>query len=99
MSKEIEEKLETEIDSASWDMLLDHHDRGAVFIISNKLELTKVGAALATDNTSLVSVWLGNKDLEKVSSDLALGFEKDLKSKIFNFLIVQPYVLIQKKVK
>lgn len=97
MSKEIEEKLEAEIDSACWDMLLEHHERGAVFIISDKLELTKVGAALATDDTSLVSVWLGNKDMEKVSSDLALDFEKDLKSKIFNFLIIQPYVLIQKK--
>ena len=97
MSEDFETKLNSELDSASWDMLLDHHDRGAVFLVAPSVPLVKVGTALALDKTDLVSVWLGNDELKKVTDTMAAGFDKDPKAKVFDFLIVQPYVLIQYK--
>lgn len=97
MEKDLENKLKTEVDKASWDMLLDHHERGAVFLVASGVDLVKVGAAIASDNSELVGLWLQNSELKKVTPEMSLDFEKDLKSKLFDFLIVQPYVLIKLK--
>ncbi len=96
MSKELVEKFKEEIDQASWAMLKDHHERGAVFQVKG-VELAEVGAALATDDTSKVKLWLDNKELLKVEDEDSESFSKTLHEKNFNFIIVQPYVLIQLK--
>lgn len=97
MSEELEEKLKDEVDSANWDMLFEHHKRGAVFIVDRAVDLVKVGSALALDKTDYVSLLLGNEELQKVTDEMAESYDKTPKAKAFNFLIVQPYVLIQKK--
>lgn len=97
MREEIEEKLKNEVDKASWDMLSEHHERGAVFIVASELPLVKVATAIAVDDLSIVSIWLKNKELQKVSEKVSLEFSKTPKAKDFDFIIVQPYVLIQKR--
>lgn len=95
MREEIEEKLKTEIDKASWDMLIEHHTRGAVFIVAPNLSLVKVATAIAVDDSSLVAIWLKNKEFQKVTEIEKAGYEKNPKEKKFEFIIVQPYVLIR----
>jgi len=41
-----------EIDKASWELLKPHHERGAVFVVANNLELAQVAKALALPSSS-----------------------------------------------
>ena len=36
---------------ASWDMLTDHHERGALFIVNGQLDMAVVGAAISFNLT------------------------------------------------
>lgn len=91
---DLKNKLKDEVDQASWEMLRDHHQRGAVFMVEG-VELVDVAAAIALDEVSRVKIWLDNGDLAKVEDDFADACEKNPKEKNFRFIIVQPYVLIQ----
>jgi hypothetical protein len=85
-------KLKDDIDKASWDMLKVHHERGAVFIVDSNLELVDVGASIALDEVNIIKIWLDNeqfKKLDKIPENVDM-FVRDI-----NFLIIQPYVLIQ----
>lgn len=97
MREEIEKKLESEIETASWDMLIDHHERGAVFITSPNITLVSIAAAIAVDDVELVSIALKNGDFAKVTDEDQSQYAKNPKEKIFDFIIVQPYVLIKRK--
>ncbi|MCO4753876.1 MAG: DUF2288 family protein, partial [Bacteriovoracaceae bacterium] len=88
------EKFKEEIDQASWAMLKDHHERGAVFLVRG-VELADVGVALATDDTSKVKLWLDNKELSKVEDEDSEKYSETLHEKNFDFLIIQPYVLVK----
>ncbi|MAZ49568.1 MAG: hypothetical protein CME65_13490 [Halobacteriovoraceae bacterium] len=89
----LKEKFESEIEKCDWDMLKPHHERGAVFIVGESLELVTVAMALAEDNVSQVKIWLDNKDFYKLEE--TSEFEKEPFRKFAHFLIVQPYVLVK----
>lgn len=84
-----------EIDKASWPMLKDHHKRGAVFVISQDLELSVVAQALATDKVGQVKIWLDNGQFRKLEDKETESFSDDATDYIVHFIIVQPYVLIK----
>lgn len=88
----LKEKLKDDLDEASWEMLKDHHERGAVFLIDNSLELIDVGAAIAVDEVSTVKIWLDNKQFKKLEE---IPTDVDQTVRDIDFLIVQPYVLIK----
>lgn len=90
---DLKEKLSSEIEQADWDMLKPHHERGALFIVDQKLDLIDVGIAIAEDKTSLVKIWLDNKDLYQL--DNADKFDQEPCQKIGSFIIIQPYVLLK----
>ena len=92
---DLKEKLKTEIEQADWDMLRVHHERGALFLVDQKLDLLDVGVAIAEDNISLVKIWLDNKELYQVSVEEVSEFEKNDREKLGDFIIIQPYVLLQ----
>lgn len=87
------EKFESEIEECDWDMLRPHHERGAVFIVTENLDLVSVATALAEDNVSQVKIWLDNKDFYKLEETKEL--ENEPFKKFAKFLIVQPYVLVK----
>ncbi|MCT4642937.1 MAG: DUF2288 domain-containing protein [Bacteriovoracaceae bacterium] len=89
------EEFNGEVEQADWSMLKDHHKRGALFEVSLNLNLAEVANAFAKDYSSIVKLWLDDGDLVKVDDDRATKFAQDEFKKIANFLIVQPYVLIQ----
>lgn len=93
MSKELRDKLEKDIDKASWEMLSDHHKRGAVFWAKD-VDLLDVAVALATDEVSKVKLWLDSGSFLKVEDEHADEWAKEPKAKNFKFIIVQPYVVI-----
>lgn len=96
MSEELKEKLKADVDDASWELLADHHKRGAVFLVKDA-DIVEVGVAMATDDSAKVKIWLDNGNFLKVDDEMAKDYAKDAKAKNFEFLIVQPYVLIKLK--
>lgn len=94
--KTLEDKLKDEIDKARWELLKDHHTRGALFKVEEGLELSQVGAALAKDEVLKVKEWLGQNLFYKVEDAHVVEFEKTEELE-YNFLIIQPYVLIQER--
>lgn len=85
-----------QLDKASWDMLKDHHERGAVFLVDEQLDIVTVATAIARDNFGQVKLWLEADQIAKVSDQLVEAWEKEPSKKVVNFLIVQPYVIVQR---
>ena len=91
----LKEKLKTEVEIADWDMLRVHHERQSVFIVDQAIDLLDAGVAVATDNSSLVSIWLTDNKLVRPDDKKVEELETKKFEKIFNFIIIQPYVLVQ----
>lgn len=93
--EEIKEKLKSEIETADWDMLKVHHEKGAVFIVHGELSLIDAAYAIATDKVNFVKIWLDNKELDRPTVEEVEKFKKEPFKKFCDFVIVQPYVLIK----
>lgn len=88
-------EFKSEVEQADWAALKDHNKRGALFIIDKNLKLEEVANAFARDFSSVVKIWLDSKELQIVDDKMAEDFAKNEFEKLANFLIVQPYVLMQ----
>lgn len=88
------EELATKVDITDWLALRAHLERGGVIVVDPLLELTEVGAALAVDDVQKVQRWLSSSLLSKPSLEQIQKWDAD-NGKIFNCLIISPYVLIQ----
>lgn len=93
--EDLREKLKGEIEKADWNMLIPHHEKETVFLLASDLDLVGAGVAIAEDNSQLVSMWLKDKKLARPTDEQVENFKKDEYKKLFNFLIIQPYVIIQ----
>ena len=96
-AQEIYEKLKGEIESATWEPLENHHKRGALIIVDNELDLIEVGVQIALDDVEMIKSYLKNIKLIQPSERDIEDIKKD-EDLMFQFIIVQPYVLAQKKV-
>lgn len=92
---ELREKLKTEIDQADWSMLKPHYEKNAVFLIEADIDLITAGVAVAEDKSQIVSMWLTDKKMYRPTDEQVKSFEADQYKKRFNFIIIQPYVLVQ----
>lgn len=88
------EELATKVDIADWLSLRAHLERGGVIVVDPLLELAEVGAVLAADDVKTVQRWLSSALLCKPSVEQIRHWD-DAQGKIFNCLIISPYVLIQ----
>lgn len=82
------------LDEAEWQWLIPHVQRDALVVVASGLDLLDVGCALASDNVSSVQEWISEELIYKPSPELLSEWNSD-RSKRFNTLIVQPYVLVQ----
>ena len=98
MSEELRKKLTDEIETCSWSILKEHHLRKVVFVINEELNLVDVAIALALDEVDKVKTWKDSGDFREPDSYEIENWEKDPDTKIAKFIIVQPFVLIQKMV-
>lgn len=89
------ERLANDIDNARWDLLKPHHEREALFMISDELELPAVGYTMASDQVEYIKKWLAEEQMYRPTEEQIDAWEKD--NTEFKYLIVQPYVLVKIK--
>jgi hypothetical protein len=82
------------LDEAEWEWLIPHVQRDAVILIALELSLVDVGVAIASDNIPSVQQWVDKLLITKPTT-VQVGEWNVERSKRFNTLIVQPYVLAQ----
>lgn len=92
---DLREKLASEKELASWDMLADHYKRGALFGVKSNLDLITVAVAIAEDNVQQVKIWLDNQELYQITQTEVEQLDQNSREKIAEFVIVQPYVLMK----
>ena len=91
----LREKLRAEIQDADWTALRQHLQRDAIITIAESLDLTEVAEAVARDDKTRVSEWIGSGLIGKPSQQELTAWEAAMDRK-FRFVIVAPYVLVQK---
>lgn len=94
----LREKLEAEILETNWSPVAPHFARGNVYLLDDDLDILDVAVAMAEDQVSTVKIWLDDGLLSPPTPEEATIFHKKDGEIIFNMLIIEPYVLIQKKV-
>ncbi len=94
MSTELRERLKAEVLRAAWDDLAPHFARGALLVATPDLDLLDVAVAIALDDTTRVSAWLGSGRLRKPSD--AEGAAWAAAPPAFQAVILQPWVLAQR---
>jgi len=95
MSKELFEKMKQEIDIADWSMLEPHCHTGALICVSKGLDIIEVAVAVAKDDVNQVKRWLDEALLSRPNKGEISQWRKQPHEKIAEFIIVQPYVLMQ----
>ncbi len=90
---EMQERLEAEIMEVEWDALLPHYARGAVVRIAEDLPLVKVAMAFGLDLKDDVTAWMAEGKVTKPTDEDAKAWRANDR---FRFLIVQPFVLVQR---
>lgn len=92
--QDLRAELAEMIDQAEWEWLIPHVQRDAVVVVDPTLDLVDVGVAIASDNTMAVQHWISEQQLSKPSPEQLATWNSD-RTRRFNALIVQPYVLMQ----
>lgn len=92
MERELQEKLDREVDITTWRDLRSHAARDVLFLVAAGLTLVEAGKALAMDQAELVAGYIEGGQLTRPTGTQMAEFEKDL-GKTFECLIVSPFVL------
>jgi hypothetical protein len=92
--QDLRAELGENLDEAEWEWLIPHVQRDAVVVVAPELDLLDVGVAIASDNVSSVQLWISEQLIYKPSAAQLTDWNGD-RTKRFNTLIVQPYVLVQ----
>lgn len=92
--QDLRAELLENLDEAEWQWLIPHVQRDALVVVASDLDLLDVGIAIASDNVASVQKWIGEELIYKPSPNLLSEWNSD-RTKRFNTLIVQPYVLVQ----
>ncbi len=92
---ELVDKLREELSIAPWETLLPHAERDALICVSSDLSLVDAGVAIASDDVAKVNEWMSTEKIRKPTKEELDTWNKE-PGHFFQFLIVQPYVLISK---
>ncbi|MEC4819233.1 MAG: DUF2288 domain-containing protein [Scytonema sp. PMC 1069.18] len=95
-NQDLRAELTENLDEAEWEWLIPHVQRDAVIVVSEGLDLLDVGLAIASDKVSEVQIWIDEALIAKPSVT-QVGEWNTQRTKRFNTLIVQPFVLVQEK--
>jgi hypothetical protein len=90
---ELRDKLRSEIMAGGWDLLTEHHGRGALFVVAPDLDLLEVALAVAEDRVDDVRGFVDSGKLVRPAP--AQVDPRSGSAPRFQFVIVQPYVLAQ----
>ncbi|MFB2918078.1 MULTISPECIES: DUF2288 domain-containing protein [Aerosakkonema] len=92
--QDLKAELSETLDEAEWEWLMPHAQRDRLIVVSLGLDLVDVGVAIANDDVLSVQHWIGEQLIYKPSPTQMASWQAD-RTKRFNALIVQPYVLVQ----
>lgn len=84
------------VELVEWHWLRPHHQRDALWVVTESILLEDVGAALSRDDADQVRCWLGDNSLRKPFDSELKRWEDDPTLSL-RMLIVQPFVLVQEK--
>jgi hypothetical protein len=87
-------ELAESLDEAELEWLKPHIQRDVVVVVNQELDLLDVGVAIASDDVTSVQHWISEQLLHKPFAEQLADWNTD-KTKRFQALIVQPYVLVQ----
>ncbi|MGD7653059.1 MAG: DUF2288 domain-containing protein [Verrucomicrobiales bacterium] len=87
------EKLSQYTGTVDWSYLAPHCSNGSLYFVDPELELTRVGAAFAENQTDQVKAWLKSGDLVQIG-DLHARQWQDTDTR-FEALVVSPFVLFR----
>lgn len=93
---DLKEKLEKEILETTWEPLAPHFALGSVYLLDHDLDLAEVGRAMAEDDVAEIKRWLDDGLMYPPTPEEATAFAKNPDYQ-FKMLIIEPYVLIQKR--
>ena len=97
MSDDVEFDFSNEIQAGRWELLEPHYKKETVFVVNDPLDLQTVGHCLAKDQVNILKIWLDNKEVYKLEKEHITEFVNQPKADLFEFLIVQPFILIKLK--
>ena len=92
--QDLRAQLAETLDEAEWEWLIPHAKRDALVLVAEQLDLIDVGVAIASDDVAIVQNWISEALIAKPSLDQLSDWNSD-RTKRFNTLIVQPFVLVQ----
>lgn len=93
MSEE-SQSLADQVDTALWQWLKAHNERGALILVDRMLELSVVAGRLVADDSAAVQSWLASHLLSKPGIE-QIELWNTMPEKPFAMLVVSPFVLIQ----
>jgi len=91
---EMVESFKRDLAEVSWRELKIHLKRDAIIVVAADLDLIDVAVAVASDDKSLVEVWIGEDQLGKPTEEQLKSWEEESDYR-FKMLIVQPFILVQ----
>lgn len=88
------QELAGQVDTAQWEWLRAHNERGALIVVDGMLELAQVGDRIAADDMTSVQAWLASGLLAKPTREQLVVWDAEPHTP-FAMLVISPYVLIQ----
>lgn len=88
--------LAGQVDTAQWQWLRAHNERGALILVERMLELVVVGERVVDDDSAAVQTWLASRLLSKPTAEQIAAWDA-VPAKPFSMLVVSPFVLIQEQ--
>jgi hypothetical protein len=93
-AKSVRELLSAEIQTTPWHFLKPHSERDGVIVVAQSLDLLEVGCAIVENHAQTVEQWVNDHRLAKPTKEQLDSWDQE-PAKQFNFLIAQPWVVIQ----
>jgi len=96
MLNQIDHSFADQVDTARWQWLRAHNERGALILVEELLDLAMVGERVAADDTAAVQSWLASRLLSRPTAEQIAAWDA-VPEKPFTMLVVSPFVLIQEQ--
>lgn len=96
MKNDAVQDLSAQVDTAQWQWLRAHNERGSLILVEDTLGLDVVGERLVADDTDAVQAWMASRLVSKPTAKQIEDWNAT-PDKRFSMLVVSPFVLIQEQ--
>jgi hypothetical protein len=85
-----------EVLTTEWNALAPHHQRGALFVLADEVELRDAAEAIAEDRKAEVEALVASGRLRRPTPEEVERWAAAPEAHGFRFAIVQPYIVAQR---